>query len=69
MTLHLITSFILNKTFNKYLIEGQEVETIWTLLPGVMLLFIALPSLKTLYLIEDTKSPRLTIKVNGHQWY
>lgn len=49
--------------------EGQEIETIWTLIPAIMLIFIALPSLKTLYLIEDTKTPRITIKVIGHQWY
>jgi len=51
------------------MIEGQEIETIWTLLPAVLLLFIAFPSIKTLYLIEDTKNPRITVKVNGHQWY
>jgi len=62
-------SFVASKSYDKYLIEGQEIETIWTILPGLILLFIALPSLKTLYLIEDTKTPSLTIKVNGHQWY
>lgn len=55
--------------FNKFIIEGQEIETIWTVLPAILLIFIALPSLKTLYLIEDTKTPRITIKVSGHQWY
>lgn len=69
MTLYLITSITTNKTFYKFIIEGQEIETIWTILPAILLLFIALPSMKTLYLIEDTKSPRITIKVNGHQWY
>jgi len=69
LTLYLMISFALGKVFNKYLIEGQEIESIWTVIPGVFLLFIALPSLKTLYLIEDTKTPSVTIKVNGHQWY
>jgi len=49
--------------------EGQEIETIWTILPAFILIFIALPSLKILYLIEDTKTPNLTIKITGHQWY
>jgi len=69
LTLYLITSFVLGKVFNKYLIEGQEIESIWTVIPGLFLLFIALPSLKTLYLMEDTKTPSVTIKINGHQWY
>lgn len=69
LTLHLVYSLLKSKKFNKFIIEGQEIETIWTILPAVMLIFIALPSLKTLYLIEDTKTPSMTIKVTGHQWY
>jgi len=69
LTLHLVGSLILRKKFNKFVIEGQEIETIWTILPALLLIFIALPSLKTLYLIEDTKTPRITVKTTGHQWY
>jgi len=69
ITLYLMRSIILNKMFYKFIMEGQEIETIWTILPALLLMFIALPSMKTLYLMEDTKSPRITIKVNGHQWY
>ena len=69
LTLYLVTSIILGKNFNKFIIEGQEIETIWTILPAFLLIFIALPSLKTLYLIEDTKTPSITIKISGHQWY
>jgi len=68
---NIILSFFykIRKNFNKFIIEGQEIETIWTVLPAFLLIFIALPSLKTLYLIEDTKTPRITIKISGHQWY
>jgi len=69
LTLYLVTSIVVRKNFNKFIIEGQEIETIWTILPAFLLIFIALPSLKTLYLIEDTKTPNLTIKISGHQWY
>lgn len=69
LTLYLVISLIKGKKFNKFVIEGQEIETIWTILPAILLIFIALPSLKTLYLIEDTKTPRITIKISGHQWY
>lgn len=69
LTIHLVISLIYRKKFNKYIIEGQEIETVWTILPAVILIFIALPSLKTLYLIEDRKTPSIRIKVTGHQWY
>jgi len=69
LTIHLVISLIKNNKFNKFIMEGQEIETIWTILPALLLIFIALPSLKTLYLIEDTKNPSITIKVTGHQWY
>lgn len=35
----------------------------------IVLLIIAIPSLKILYLTEETYSPDLTIKAIGHQWY
>lgn len=69
LTIYLVLSLVARNKFNKYIIEGQEIETIWTILPALILIFIALPSLKTLYLIEDSKTPRITIKVTGHQWY
>lgn len=69
MTLYLIVSIVSIKNFNKYIMERQEVETVWTMLPGVMLVFIAVPSLSTLYFIEDSKNCYLLIKVVGHQWY
>nr|YP_010596254.1 cytochrome c oxidase subunit II [Alnetoidia dujuanensis]WAJ60473.1 cytochrome c oxidase subunit 2 [Alnetoidia dujuanensis] len=54
---------------NRMLLEGQMIELIWTILPAVMLIFIALPSLKILYLIEETNKPMITIKAIGHQWF
>jgi cytochrome c oxidase subunit 2 len=37
--------------------------------PMVILIFIAFPSLYLLYLIEDISNPSVTVKVIGHQWY
>ena len=39
------------------------------MLPAVVLIFLAVPSLKLLYLMDDVISPGLTIKIIGHQWY
>nr|YP_010463255.1 cytochrome c oxidase subunit II [Ischnodemus noctulus]UUJ37779.1 cytochrome c oxidase subunit 2 [Ischnodemus noctulus] len=58
-----------NILINRFLLEGQAIEFIWTLLPAIILMFIALPSLHLLYLIDETNNPLLTMKVIGHQWY
>nr|WIL10141.1 cytochrome c oxidase subunit 2 [Actornithophilus hoplopteri] len=60
---------ITNKLINLSLLFNEEVEILWTLFPGVVLLFIALPSLKILYLSDEVVKPELTIKTIGHQWY
>jgi cytochrome c oxidase subunit 2 len=54
---------------DKYTIDSHVLETIWTVIPIVILLFIAFPSLGLLYLIEEVSKPSLTVKVVGHQWY
>lgn len=64
----LINSYT-SKIYNLMIFEGQSLEIIWTLLPGVFLLFIAFPSIRLLYLIEEFDFPELRIKVLGHQWY
>jgi len=60
---------IINKLTNRYLIEAQQIETVWTILPAIILLFLALPSLRLLYLTDEIRNPRLTLKAIGHQWY
>nr|YP_010977226.1 cytochrome c oxidase subunit II [Siboglinum plumosum]WNZ34613.1 cytochrome c oxidase subunit II [Siboglinum plumosum] len=51
------------------LLEAQEIETIWTMLPALILVFLALPSLRLLYLMDEVSNPSMTIKSIGHQWY
>jgi cytochrome c oxidase subunit 2 len=55
--------------YDKYLMEGVWLELIWTLLPGVVLIFLALPSLNLLYSMDEILHPGLTIKIVGNQWY
>lgn len=64
-----LISIITNKITNRYLIEAQQIETIWTIVPAIILLFLALPSLRLLYLTDEVRNPRLTLKAIGHQWY
>nr|UOF70402.1 cytochrome c oxidase subunit II [Tropostreptus sigmatospinus] len=69
LVLYMFTMLMLNKYTNRFLLEGQEIETVWTVLPGIILIFIALPSLRLLYLLDEVNIPDLTLKTTGHQWY
>jgi len=50
-------------------IHGSTLEIIWTLVPAVILIFIAFPSFALLYSIDEFVVPQITLKVIGHQWY
>nr|YP_010597223.1 cytochrome c oxidase subunit II [Polyommatus amorata]WAK98808.1 cytochrome c oxidase subunit II [Polyommatus amorata] len=58
-----------NKFINRFLMENQLIELIWTILPAITLIFIALPSLRLLYLLDELNNPLISIKSIGHQWY
>nr|YP_009742274.1 cytochrome c oxidase subunit II [Polinices sagamiensis]QID90356.1 cytochrome c oxidase subunit II [Polinices sagamiensis] len=62
-------SLMTNKYTCRSLVEGQEIETIWTIVPAVILVFLALPSLRLLYLLDEVGDCGLTLKSIGHQWY
>uniref|UniRef100_A0AAU6PBZ9 Cytochrome c oxidase subunit 2 n=1 Tax=Dusuna sp. TaxID=3133678 RepID=A0AAU6PBZ9_9HEMI len=66
---YMMFSFWLVSYDNRYLLDGQLIELVWTVIPAFMLIFIALPSLRILYLIEEMNNPLLTLKGVGHQWY
>nr|QFZ89421.1 cytochrome oxidase subunit II [Metaphire birmanica]QFZ89534.1 cytochrome oxidase subunit II [Metaphire birmanica] len=58
-----------NKYVNRYILEAQTIETAWTILPALILLVLALPSLRILYITDEVSNPSLTVKTIGHQWY
>nr|YP_009171528.1 cytochrome c oxidase subunit 2 [Comicus campestris]AJW76383.1 cytochrome c oxidase subunit 2 [Comicus campestris] len=66
---YIMTSLFFNNYIHRFLLEGQLIEIIWTILPAIILIFIALPSLRLLYLLDENMNPMLTIKTIGHQWY
>nr|APX40384.1 cytochrome c oxidase subunit 2 [Cryptocephalus schaefferi] len=65
----LMINLCFNKFSHRYLLEGQLIEIIWTILPAITLVFIAIPSLRLIYLMDETNNPLVTIKAVGHQWY
>nr|YP_009527948.1 cytochrome c oxidase subunit II [Plutella australiana]AYN50561.1 cytochrome c oxidase subunit II [Plutella australiana] len=66
---YLMLNLMFNKYINRFLLEGQMIELIWTILPAITLIFIALPSLRLLYLLDELNNPLITLKSIGHQWY
>lgn len=53
----------------KDLTHGTVVELVWTILPALILVAIAVPSFRVLYLSDEILVPNLTVKAIGHQWY
>nr|AIS86035.1 cytochrome oxidase subunit II [Anaplecta fallax] len=66
---YMMISISLNKNINRLMLEGQMIETAWTVTPAIILIFIAIPSLRLLYLMDEINSPTITLKTIGHQWY
>nr|QWC54511.1 cytochrome c oxidase subunit II [Eugnosta dives] len=66
---YLMINLMSNLYINRFLLEGQMIELIWTILPAITLIFIALPSLRLLYLLDELNNPLITLKSIGHQWY
>nr|ALO76607.1 cytochrome c oxidase subunit 2 [Hexagonia terminalis] len=66
---YLMMTLFNNKYINRFLLEGQTIEVIWTILPAITLIFIALPSLRLLYLLDEIMNPSISLKSIGHQWY
>lgn len=69
LVIYITVLLITNKFSSLIITESQKIETIWTIIPRIILLFLALPSLKLLYLLDESINPLLTIKALGHQWY
>lgn len=65
----IIISFTNNKFSLKYLTHGTILELIWTITPAFILIAIAFPSFRLLYLLDEVLIPALTIKIIGNQWY
>ena len=67
----IVKNYIIHKTpiSHKYLNHGTLIELIWTITPAVILILIAFPSFKLLYLMDEVNDPSMTILAEGHQWY
>jgi cytochrome c oxidase subunit 2 len=64
--------YFFNSRVNKVAINyshGTLIELIWTIIPIMILMTIAVPSFALLYSIDEIINPAVTVKAVGHQWY
>nr|QOU09772.1 cytochrome c oxidase subunit II [Grammomys macmillani] len=69
LVLYIIVLMLTTELIQTNTMNAQGVETIWTIMPAMILILIALPSLRILYMMDEINYPTLTIKVTGHQWF
>jgi len=48
--------------------ENALVELIWTVIPFLILLFMAYPATRTILAMKDASAPGIAVKVTGYQW-
>lgn len=64
-----IVFIFFTRSVDRFFIQENFIEIVWTLCPIVVLVFIAVPSLHVLYIMEDIYKINLVIKRVAHQWY
>nr|AAN06602.1 cytochrome oxidase subunit II [Sapajus cay] len=69
LVLYIISLMLTTKLTHTSTMNAQEIEMIWTILPAIILIMIALPSLRILYMTDEFNKPYFTLKAIGHQWY
>nr|WGO57888.1 cytochrome c oxidase subunit II [Brephallus tramlapensis] len=69
IVIYMMVMLTSNSFTNRFLLEGQLIEVAWTIAPAIILIFIAIPSLRLLYLMDEINNPVITLKTIGHQWY
>ena len=50
------------------IVHSTKAEIIWTIIPVIILVALAVPATKGLVIIEDTRNSGLTVKATGYQW-
>jgi len=58
-----------SNTVSEKFTHSSVLEIVWTILPALVLLLIAIPSFTLLYSLDELIDPVVTLKIVGHQWY
>lgn len=65
----IILNSLIGKNFRLEFFENHQLERIWTIVPFFVLLFIVVPSLNSLYILDTCLFCGITLSIVGHQWY
>lgn len=65
----LYSVFLTNSNVSSKFSHSSILEIVWTIIPAVILVFIAVPSFTLLYSLDELSDPLVTVKIIGHQWY
>ena len=65
--LFFVLSLVVNSLKCRRVYRAEEIETIWTVLPGVLLIALAIPSLRLLYLMDEVGRPTIRVKTTAYQ--
>nr|YP_010736139.1 cytochrome c oxidase subunit II [Postolata guangxiensis]WEL36025.1 cytochrome c oxidase subunit II [Postolata guangxiensis] len=66
---YMMLCLLKSKFSSRFLMEAQTLEAAWTVMPGLLLLILAIPSVRLLYLLDEVGGPVVSMKAVGHQWY
>ena len=61
--------FEFNNKYESKFVHSTELEIVWTTIPAIILLILAVPSFSLLYAMDEIAEPEITLKVLGHQWF
>ena len=64
---YLMYTSLVGDLYSRNFTDHPTLETIWTIVPAVVLLFIAFPSLRLLYVMDEAMNPSITLKSIGNQ--
>ena len=62
-------TYVNTPSSHKYQDHGPTIELVWTITPALILILIAFPSFKLLYLMDEVSDPAMAVLAEGHQWY
>ncbi|MAY74464.1 MAG: cytochrome c oxidase subunit II [Phycisphaerae bacterium] len=70
MLIRIVLHFnVVKNSVPSHVVHGTTIEIIWTIIPAVLLIIIAVPSFALLYSVDEVVDPSVTLKIIGHQWY
>ena len=58
-----------NNKYESKFVHSTELEIVWTTIPAVILIILAVPSFSLLYAMDEIAEPEISLKVLGHQWF